>query len=294
MADFNCRMDIPEAPGLNTAEMTVGREAFLSCAGPWPELGQEESLAFELPKEQNHVLKMLGAERLSGDTLKFKITSYQVGDWDLKNVIVTDGKTKVDVGALRFEVKSVLDPKEPRQEPYGLIGPLSISIPLSWWIVLGGFLLGLALVAALQVRKRLQRRRLVELLESHDSALSPISEFHRTLRMIRRDSPVFFGGEFEKADPIQVVADVEKAFRIFLLRRFHLPAFTWSDGALRKALKKENPHVTDRMALDVKKLLQEFASAKVAAQVEGRDAVQLHEGSRRLAEALEKAGGPQR
>ncbi|HRO66835.1 MAG TPA: hypothetical protein PL182_04665, partial [Pseudobdellovibrionaceae bacterium] len=59
-------------------------------------------------------------------------------------------------------------------------------------------------------------------------------------------------------------------------------------------LKKENPSLDDKTVLSVRKLLREFSAAKSAAQVEGRDAVQLSEGARRLAEALEKSGGPQR
>ncbi len=291
MADFNCRLDLPEVSGLATAEWTVGREAFLSCTGPWPEFAADARLRFELSAEQSQALKILSTEKLSSETLKFKITSYRVGNWDLQDLMLTDGQNKINLGQLKYEVKSVLDPLEPRQEPYGSLGPLSIGIPLSWWIVAGGSLAIVCVLMGVHFRKRFQRKRLIESLRRHDSALSPISEFHQTLRRLRRDSRVFYSQEFDPSEPLLLVEELEKTFRLFFLRRFQLPAYTWSDRALIKALSREHRQVDAKTLLDLKKILREFAAAKIAQKVEARDVIQLSEQSRRLAESLDKAGG---
>lgn len=287
MANFNCRLDIPEVSGLKTAEVTVGREFQVTCTGPWPAITPASKLSFELKPEQKYSLHLLGAEPLSGDTVRLNTTSYQVGAWNFQPLVLDVDGNKLELAEINFETVSVLDPLEPQQEPYGLLGPVGLGWPLLWWVVLLVLVGGFILSGGQRWYRRVQRKKLLDSLREHDSALSPIAEFYQTLRRLRRESEVFGSQSVSTELAKQTSAELENAFRLFFLREFRLPALTWPDRELLRAFRKENRSVDSADLAKLRKLFREMSAAQKAEKLSARDVVQIAEQSRQLAERFE-------
>lgn len=302
MADFSCKTQIPDVPGLESGQLTVGRVFTLECTGPWPEGVDPAKLQIASPppptdpkqkadQTAKYALKILGAKAISKDVVQFDVTTYLAGKVQIPALILTDGAKSFEANQIDFEVHSVLDPQQPKQEPYGPFGPMPISIPLSWWFMLAGAIVLAGLLVFWRVRRRLQRRELMKKLEEHDSALSPAAEFYTKMRKLRRDHVLFSGGETAETDTALVVRELERMFRTFFMRRFELPALDWNDGTLIRAFKREHRRAAEDVGSDLKKLLKEFGAAKSASRVETKDAVQLADVTRTLVEKIEKLEG---
>lgn len=290
MAEFRCRLDIPEVQGLRSNELTVGREVLLTCDGRWPSGWNEKTpLQAELPAHLNQTFKILRLEKLSDETMQVTFTLYAVGPWK-EPMILTDGTERVDLGVQSMEVLSVLDPKEPRDKPYGLFGPLGLSVPPSW--ILFGFALVISLVsiAVLELNKRLQRRRLLEFLNRHQSVLSPLQEFHQTMRILKRESSAFTGQSTPAPEVQDAILKIHSMVNLFLTRRFLLPVERWSEQAFMRALRRENRGLSAKTLVDLRRLLLEFREARKSTVLKERDAIQLAEESRRLMETMDKEG----
>ncbi|MBX2987139.1 MAG: hypothetical protein KF802_04505 [Bdellovibrionaceae bacterium] len=288
---FTCRMDIPEAPGLAPGELTVGREFLYGCTGPWPEWKEGAVLTLVLPPEQRFQARLLEAKRTSSDTYEMKLTGYAAQPVKIEKLIVTDGVSQADLGPLDFTVKSVLDPAKPEQEPYGPIGPMNLGIPLMWWAGGAVLLVALGLLVARLSYRRWQRRRLLEKIREHDAAVSPLAQLHQTLRRLHRESALFAGEDVSSAEAVRVVSELEEAFRIFLMRRFLLPAQEWRDALILKEFRKEHEELAELKGSELQRLMREFHAARHARHVEGRDALQLTKQTRQLAEVLDAKGG---
>lgn len=288
MAAIECQIRVPDQPGLEPGQLTVGREFFLDCAGAWPPIADPATAKFQFQKGNEHMLKLLGMERVENGRVELKVTSYTAAKIDIPNLVLLDGNQTVELGPLRYEVVSVLDPAQPQQEPYGAFGPLTISVPAAWWVALALVLALIGLAVGLGLRRRLQRRALLKKIASHDSALAPEREFYQTLRRLKRDKGIFAGTEFPADEPAAVVGDLERAFRTFFMRQFRLPVFDWSDSALIKEFRRENRELFEAHGEDVRKLFKEFRAARDSKKVEARDAIQLAENSRLLVEKLMK------
>jgi hypothetical protein len=59
-----------------------------------------------------------------------------------------------------------------------------------YWALLAGFIGLLVLLAISKVYRVVQRRNMLERLREHDSALSPLAEFHQQFRRLQRRSRI--------------------------------------------------------------------------------------------------------
>lgn len=288
MAAIECKTRIPDVPGLVPEQLTVGREFFLDCTGPWPPMTDPATARFEFRKGNEHFLKLLAMQKIDEGRIELKVTSYVTGKIDISNLKFLESGQTTELGPLSFEVKSVLDPAQPQQEPYGPFGPVVLPVPGSWWFGFTVILVVLGLVIADRVRRHLQRKLFLKKLAAFDSALPPGREFYQTLRRLKRDHGFFAGLSYNADEPSKALDETEKAFRLFVMRRFSLPAFTWGHAALVKGLKKENPVLAEEVGEKLKKLFHEFGAARYAGKVDARDAVQLAENARLLVEIMDR------
>lgn len=308
MAEFQCAIHIPDQPGLETDDLTVGRVFDLECAGPWPAGVDPKKYQTFFPKPDAsdapkpdaaaspapspYSLKFLDANASSKDAVTFKAVSYTAGPVEIPSLKITDGSSVLELGALRFEVRSVLDPQQPKQEPYGPFGAIGIGIPASWWMILACAVALLALAVFWRVRRRLQRRALMKRLREHDSALAPIAEFYARDRKLKRDHPLFAGMEGAPGDAAAATAELERTFRVYFMRRFRLPTLEWGDGALLRAFRAEHRALWDAAGDDVRKLFREFEAARKAKALDPKDVMQLERSARALIEKLERERTP--
>ena len=287
---MQCQVDIPEIKGLNDREITVGRTFLLNCKGEWPKNLVLEKLQFKLADAEKYQIHLLGFEFRSGDEADMKITAYKAGPVKLQNLQLTDGSQTVDLGPVQYQVATVIEKPQEGQakvEPYGPIGPATIPIPLSYFLAAAFVIALLGLLVGRKIYRISQRRRLLAKLREHDSALTPIQQFHQNLRSLRRQSPIFFGAQTQKSDIDQAFESLHQMLRLFLIRELHVPALEWSDKLILKDTKRYHAAVFREMGLPLKKLLNEFSLAqKNRDALSAQDIMVLAEQSRKLVEGI--------
>lgn len=290
MSNYDCHIDIPEVPGLAEKSLSVGREFFLTCQGEWPQDLQKESLTLDLPTKDKYTLKLLHFELRDLKTADLKVVSYLVGKHKLIELKLTDGKQSLALSPVEFEVISVQDPANPKKEPFGPMGPLNLSWPLVYWIILGSVLAIFLSTSFFIFWKRIKRRQWLEEIRQYDNALNPASQFHAELRKLQRKS-AFMGAndaiEVEPAEKQAIVQTLSHIVRIFWIREFQIKSLDVSDRFILSEFKKYHRSVYTEQYENLRKWLREINKARLdESRLKFQDLRQLLIESRALVEAL--------
>jgi hypothetical protein len=298
MADLQCKLEIPKIEGLKDQELTVGREFFLSCDGEVPKTINRDKVHFVLKPENKYQLQLLGFEFRTSSVVDLKVTSYLAGQHHVEGVQLTDGEFTVALAPVDFTVQTVLEPpaaptqpgEQPaKQEPYGPIGPAVIGIPLVYWASFLAVLSVMGLFAAFRFYRIAQRRRMLERLRQHDSALSPIAEFHQNMRRLARENTVFFGGEGTAEDVHRSLDEGHRVLKLYLTRKYRIPAMEWSDRLILNDIRKYHGKAYDEHGSDLKKILKEYSRAfHDKKHLKTNDVLNLTKFNRKLVEQLER------
>jgi hypothetical protein len=254
---------------------TVGDAMLLACeattAGPTP-AGLSAKLV-----DQALDIKSLKTLDASGPTLyvidwqgvtsngfKALVTSHQAGEFrDVKLVV-----GPFELSPLSWTYQSVLPEAQKIQKetmtpppenvvPFPVYGPFTASYP--WWLFVGILVVACVplLVGGRWWRKRAQKMKLVqEALEGRGPAVSPMTEFGRAMRLLTRDR--FATG----AQASQVFARLDEVVRTFVLRRFQVPAFQWSEKEILTDLRRHHRSTYDAASTDLYRLLRELRLLK--------------------------------
>lgn len=288
---MQCQVDIPKIQGLQDQQLTVGREFYLVCTGEWPKSFTPDKVRLVLPEEAKYQLHLLGFEYRTPDTAELKVTTYTARPVKIDQVQISDGSQNLDLGPVQFQVQSVIEkPKDPQQkvEPYGPIGPATIGIPMSYFILVLGVLALAALLILRKVFRMVQRRRLLENLKQHDAALAPLPQFHQSLRRLQRSNPIFFAAPHDAEQVEQAFAELHRMLLLFLTRELRVPAFEWSEGAVLKDLKRHHRGIFKPLAGDLEKLLREYSQGeKNKSALNDKDILVLSQQTRKLVEKID-------
>ncbi|WP_413288374.1 hypothetical protein [Bdellovibrio sp. HCB337] len=302
MAAFQCSLDIPKVSGLEDNQLTVGREFYLACKGDWPKTLKLENLKFVGDENFKYQLKLLGFEFRSPEEADLKVTSYLPAQYQIPQLVLTDGEQTLDLGQVQFEVVSILPPQQPQQqqgvhiegqeqpkvEPYGPFGPATIPVPALYWLALLGSIGFMAIMIALKIWRYNQRREMLLRLKEHDSALSPLLEFHQSMRRLQRSNPVFYGKEGTLAELREGTKELSRMFKVYISRRLKVPAFEWNERLIVKDIRKYHPPVYESYSKRIHDLFGEFRKAEGADQkLAGKDISQLAETLRKTLEGIE-------
>lgn len=299
---MQCNVDIPKVSGLEDNQLTVGREFYLNCKGEWPKDLQIDKLKFAGDENMKYVLKVLGFEFRSPEEADIKVTSYVASKVQIPQLVITDGAKSVELGQVQFVVESVLE-KQPKQaqgavpvpgqeqqkqEPYGPFGPATIPVPMLYWLVLLGSVLSVALIIALRAWRFNQRREMLLRLKEHEVALSPLQEFHQSMRKLQRANPVFYGKECTPEELHQGADELARMFKVYVSRRLHVPAFEWSERLIVSDIRRYHPAVYAEYSKKIHALFSEFRKASGPnAKISANDVSQLSEGLRKTLEGIE-------
>lgn len=286
---WTCVFQESTDPGAAKLETwTVGNKYLLSCSGPLvPELDKEKIKFFFADPSQEYALHPLQTVVLNPQQAQLVVTGYKPGDYKLENLLVTDGTHGFRIEKLEWKIGSVLegDPQQQQQQqPIPPFGPFTLGFP--WWYYGAWALLALLVVFVLgrKIRRYFMRKKLIESLAAHATALSPYNQLNKDIRILVRATP------FDQRETLpDFVAKMEELFRLFLVRRLTIPALQWSDREIIGDLRKRHREVFDDTAVDMRKLFSEYRKAKGAPDKLSRlDAEQLLEMSRRVAEKIEQ------
>lgn len=283
-----CQLEIPKVKGLEDSTLTVGRLFLLNCKGSFTRIDRPEPWRAEWDKEQDPlVLKILSSDFVAVDQLQLVAASYRVGQHQVQNLKIKSGLETLELGPIQFEVKTVIEKKDEQVEPYG---PMAATLrwPMALWLSLLVVALFVVFFGFFRWRRYRQRKELLENLRQHDAALPPLAEVHQKYRKWRREKAFFHGAQGTPAEVKETLLEVDKAFRVYLIRAFKIPALQWNDSLILKDLKKRHRPIFDEWHNAIKKYMIELGKAKAAADLKDKDVVQLTEDLRRLAENLEK------
>lgn len=235
MADVKCTTVIPDVPDLKAQELTVGRHFFLNCSGQWDKSFDFTKAQFVTDEHNKFVFKIFKAEARSTDAFDVDMTLYSAGEMKFPDMVISDGTLQISLGPQQFTVVSVLPPPDPQKpeppKPFGYaIGML--HWPMAYTIIFACLLLAV-IAQAIYLAARTQRwKQLKAVVDTFESAQTPDNQFYKTIR------------ELEKKDfPI---SEVEKASKVYILRRFSVPIFNLDLKETVAFIKKRHPQLKEQ------------------------------------------------
>ncbi|GIL16300.1 MAG: hypothetical protein BroJett040_00510 [Oligoflexia bacterium] len=284
MSDIRCQLDLSQSK----IPLTVGEKFYLLCEGLWPEV-KPESYELRLDEQDQYKLKLLRIDFESKEKAKLTFTSYQTGQHQIKAIQLVSAENSIVLGDVQFEVATVIQPSEAPPEPYGPIGPFSLHLPLWVWLVAGTLFLALTGYIGLRIRRKWQKKKLVEDMLSHESAQSPYFHYHHILRQVLRKHIVLAHPNQKVAiqEANAILTELEKAYRLYLGKTLLIPTIQWSDATILKEIKSDHHHLFEDLDEELKSLFAEYDRAKKSDQnLFSKDVIQLIELSRKTVDHI--------
>lgn len=235
MADVKCATVIPDVPDLKAQELTVGRHFYLSCQGSYDKSFDFSKTQLITDEQNKYLIKVFKAEARSTDTFEVDMTLYAAGKVQFPDMVISDGSLQLSLGAQNFEVVSVLpkpDPKNPEQpKPFGFAVGM-IHWPMAYFLIFAVFVFVIIAQAVMTALRAQRWKQLAHVVQSFETAQEPDNQFYKTIR------------DLEKKDyPID---EIERAVKIYILRRFHVPIFNLNLKETVAFIKKRHPQLKEQ------------------------------------------------
>jgi hypothetical protein len=288
-ANWNCVPSQPSVAGVAGEPLkepiTVGQKIVLACTGDSVNL-KSDQLRLELRKEDKYALKILETQSIESTKGVFTVTSYRVGEGEIKGVVLTDGTLRVALNNVNFKVKSVIEPMQnPEGKAYSPSQPVGLLWPSYVWIVLASLVALVVLIIVNAIQKSAQKRKLLRELSLHGSALSPYQLLNKEMRALNRNYQS--GNTWDAESAEKFISSLEQSFRWFLTREFVIPAHQWRPAAIVKELKRKNKVLAKQIDKDLRLTLRELDKGKAAsARLTLLDANQILELCRKVADRI--------
>lgn len=244
MSDIQCEIEIPEVPGLESQKLTVGRTFYYHCKGDWPSVLLVDQTRLQAVSEQGtpYDLRLLAFEFRDPKTADLLLVSYRPGPHNFTELTLTDGTQSVSLPSLNIETHSVLNPNE-KVEMYGPVGPMSLSIPWAYWLILVS-IVGIMILAAVWAwKRRLNRRRIMEEVKRRTTNSSPLIQFHRELRMLTKKAGLSDVDHTLKLPTQEYLVNLRSLCEIFWGQKFKVALLNQGAGTLKDEFKEQAPKV---------------------------------------------------
>lgn len=250
---WNCQLNGP-------APVTVGEKLTLECSGPQV-LGFDSSrFQVLVPDAQNgqYMLKILEIKSADDRHIQAVVTTYIPAKYEADGTfILTDGKQNVQLNNVKLQTQSVIQQnQQPPPQPFGPFPPWVLSLPFWFYFAIAtAIILPIATVIYLIYQRR-ERKKLFDTLKKMRTARLPFDEFHREIRIIEKKYGI------EPEDMKGYVSELEKTFRLYLIRELIVPALQKSDGTVFREIKKSHKEIWKHCGSDLKRMLLEFKAAQ--------------------------------
>ena len=281
---WTCHFADPTSGSDKLDNLTVGTKFAMACQGEIAVDWDQSPTTVKFNKdEEAFSLVILKTEKLEAKGALFEVTGYKPGDHHPEYFRVLQGEHGFEVAKPTWSIKSVLNPKD-KPQPFGPFGPFQVTVPP--WVLVLTFIFIFALIMGLvrAIRNRLKRRRVLEQLKRHRTALPPAHQFYRDARLLRRR--LYAAVESEELKSI--LKDLDRDFRLFLLRQFEIAAIDGTESDLLKALRRHPRVAWGEVESDLTRTLRELGRLVEQPVVHSSDVEQLHRMSVRTAEKLEQ------
>ncbi len=282
----------PEAAPLDN--LTVGAPFLLNCKGDLEVTWIKDfpiALSFG-KKEDAYSLHILKTEHLGPQEARFQVTAYKAGQHKPEYVRVVQmqgpgaGELGFEMAKPEWTVKSVLKPNQ-KNEPYPPFGPWGISLPAWLWLAVVFVLAALGYAAVRKFRKMRQRARMMAELARHKTPLSPLHQYYRDARNLRR--------KLHNAKQVEELGalsrDLDREFRLYVLRQFQIPTLDWTDGQIVRDLRRRHKKVYRAAGDHLRKTLRELTRLQARQPVLFKDVEQMQRMSLETVERIDRAAG---
>ncbi|MCB0356917.1 MAG: hypothetical protein KDD40_07915 [Bdellovibrionales bacterium] len=268
---------------------TVGAMQDLHCSGDAvSDLNLEKVQIVFAEKDKDYSLYILNKKHIDSQSLNFVVTSYKAGKFDNPLFIITDGEQAIKVDSLSWNVESVL--KSQQEQPEPSFGPFELSMPWWYWTSLWGAILLVFFIVLFKIKKLWDRKKLIEELSTHATALTPFNQFNKDLRTQVKDwqqKELTEKVRNEEEWRRNLLEATEKSLRQYLMRELLIPTLEWADSEILREIKKRHPKVFNEASLEIKKTLLEIQQAKKAKnKITYLDCEQLVNMTRNLSEKI--------
>lgn len=247
--ELNCKLSIPDVPGLTSQELTVGRHFVFICDGDAGTFNFSKAQLITEPANKNDFVLVKATPG------QFEMITYLTGDIQAGALRVTDSVNELTLNIQQFKVASVLPPPEKTAEgtvkppePFGY-NVLNLNWPhayTAFFIIVFCAIMAGIITQAMRTRRF---RRLAHELKDYDSAIDPDSQFYKHIRLLEK-----------KNYPIR---EVERQFHIYVIRRYQVPLFGLSVGEATRYLKKAWPTLVNERR-DLKNILSDLKKMTAA------------------------------
>lgn len=267
------KCDFAQAEGAQALNnLTVGAKFKMNCHGDIPvEWGKDNvGVVFKDKNAEQFSLFVLSADKLSSNDAELTVTSYKAGQFKPEFVRIVQGEHGFEVTKPQWEVRSVLK-QDKQPEPYPPFGPWQLGLPL-WIVIVLGLLVGVITYFTIRFfRRRSQRQKMLKDLALHATAISPVNAFYKDARVIRKK----LNQVAQDADVKDIAVQLDKDFRLFVLRQFQVPALDWSDRAIVDDIRKRHRKEFENSGDKLRKALRELTRVKARSSVNLADSEQL-------------------
>lgn len=280
MAELDCTPNIQSA-------ITVGQEVLLTCQGDIP-LMDASKLEMRLAPEEKYKVHLLEAQRVSSTQMLVKVTSYKPGNHQLKALQLVDAQNSFVLGDLNLNVQSVMNPTEPKEEPFGPTGPISLTLSWYYFAGLGLVLLLLGLILGMRYRQKRQMKKFLESIKHFETRTSPYIQFHQSLRKFLRQYNLEVV-EVSASKNVELVAELNQIYRLFVSREFQVPALIWADRRTLRFISGQKMRNRELVLESLRTSLRELASLKKTnKQLKNQDVIKLVDVLRKNVDDLEQ------
>jgi len=273
-----------------TDNLTVGALFKMSCRGDIEVVWQDGLVHATFPeKEQSYTLYVLKNLKLEPRSAEFLVTAYKPGSHAPEYVRLVQAENGFETLKPKWEVKSVLKPNE-QVQPYPPFGPWNLSLPLWFWLVLAAVIISVAYVVTRTVRRYNQRQKMLTELQRHKTALSPVHQYYKDTRNLRRRLH-----NVKQVEELGALSqELNREFRLYVLRQFQIPTLDWTDREIVRDLKKRHRKVYYRVREPLRKTLRELGRMSSQKQILFKDVEQMQRMSLDTVERIEQARGDKR
>lgn len=283
MIELKCQLsdETGSAPSDSISGLTVGKVFQLSCEGdlsgfdpaalavfvqhPEAAAGNSAQPGTQVPGVQKpappnkpdiYSLKLLSTLEFQPTHAKWSVTSYQVGRQPQGTLYLTDGKNQALLRGPEWTVNSVIEVKEGEPpQPFGPIGPLQVELGTLFWVILVAAVMLWIANSFWSLRERRRTKALFESLKSFRTHRSALDEFYTELRAMDRKY------NFAHPSSREVMTDLLKSFRMYLVRELSIPAHVWSARRVIQEIKRRKMTPSPQLMGDLKKCWGELELA---------------------------------
>lgn len=260
---------------VGAGSLTVGQRYQLNCKGDIPlEWPKEGYWHVTTPRaDQKYALQILRPLEVNSQSVRLEVTSYNTGQLEMDYLRIFKGDVGFEITKPNWKVATVIQQTQEPTKPFESIGPYALGFPM--WILfsMGAALAVLLVIVIRSVRKWNQRRRLREELRLHRTALSPLHQYYRDARNLKRKLD-----NAKSQDDLRGFVDgLNKEFKLYFVRKFEIPALDWSDRqTVREVRKCRKGRRIDSEIESLKTSLRELHKLKSRQDLKAKDLDQLY------------------